>query len=198
MIYVFSEEFSEERLAKLYIQLKETAIEIERGKDMLLCYNAIKREIDDLIKILARGKRKYNTKGRVCKMCGMPLLEDEKGCYCDECKEIKRKEKLKKRAERNFEKYKERAIDGTKRDKIYKIDEKGNIIERKCSVCGEYKTIDHFYFIEERLNYYSRCKECCCLKKKQYRIEHRDEMNSRRRELYKLNTINKIKCYENR
>ena len=45
-------------------------------------------------------------------------------------------------------------------DTIYKYDEEGNITHRRCSCCGEWKTIDNFWFSKSRNKYSCQCRKC--------------------------------------
>lgn len=83
--------------------------------------------------------------------------------------------------------------------KLYReYDEKGNVVRKECSICGEIKSVD--CFIKNKGNkdgYGGRCKQCNDVYNHQYRENHKDEIHAKRKQWEENNKdILKIKRHE--
>lgn len=105
--------------------------------------------------------------------------------YCKICAS----EQNKKYREKNrsvINKKKRQEYHKSKRNKKEKTEQELKIGGKICTVCNNYKSINHFY---ERGNggFYNYCKDCASLSQKKYTLKNRDKIIKRKKEYYKNN-----------
>jgi len=100
---------------------------------------------------------------RKCKDCGTPIAKGKQ--LCEACRSARRKEQWRQRDKR-----KNRSQNFWAPRDGFKRDERGNVIQKKCSQCGEWKAADYFGKRSDTASgLVAACKTCYKVQSKSYR-----------------------------